>query len=545
MWKTVIAAIDWSSNDCNECDEGDCIEYPNNAAIIEYAPNDPNTGQPTSVEGYPHPPWYRIIEGLIGGIERGDIISDLTTLMPIGFEDWFTWLTQLPALISTSGLPRFRVRFSGAGTVELHLLQVPQGGFALIQVDGLLHRIEMVSLQSVSVGSVVSATYIVQLLLGIGTGEVDITPDIIHEIVIEEQGEHFIDVTLIPNITLELTDAGWGGGLRKVVLCGFDQVVQPCEECEPRTDGDKLIEDFMDEIGVLDPEEFIEMIKCGMPFVGQIVAGLVPPSSTAWLKLDGTEVNKVDYAALWQALEGTVTDTETTFFLPNFVDRLPMGAGTVATLGGTAGTDGITLAPDNLPTHSHTILAHTHTTEAHTHTQNAHTHTQDAHTHTQNSHNHGQIAHNHTQDAHTHTQNAHTHTLNDAGHNHDFSVRQTSAVGAQAQVTASNNSGAAATHNTTTDTTGITAQNATATNQNATATNQAQEAVNIQETATNQNATATNQNTTATNQSTTVTVNEAEAAETGEVGDFESFPIIPPVIGVHWYIFSGCVGEDC
>lgn len=106
--------------------------------------------------------------------------------------------------------------------------------------------------------------------------------------------------------------------------------------------------------------------------VGGIImyGGAVAP--TGWLLCDGTAVNRVTYAALFAILDAAGLpfgpgDGATTFNVPDFRQRFPMGvaaSGVGNALGDTAG------AID----HVHTGPSHTHTVSAHTHTM-VHTHT--------------------------------------------------------------------------------------------------------------------------------------------------------------------------
>lgn len=181
---------------------------------------------------------------------------------------------------------------------------------------------------------------------------------------------------------------------------------------------------------------------------GALWFAAVPPAG--YLLCDGSAVSRATYSALFAVIGTTwgVGDGSTTFNLPNFKGRVPMGLDVAQTefdtLAETGGAKTVTLDVSMMP---------------------AHTHVQDAHTHVQNSH-------NHTQDAHTHIQTGHTHTI-------PVGATDDTAAPFDRADAGTNTSGANAT-----TATGSTV----AVNQNATATNQAA-------TATNQNATAVNQST--------------------------------------------------
>lgn len=93
----------------------------------------------------------------------------------------------------------------------------------------------------------------------------------------------------------------------------------------------------------------------GLMFVGQISSflGAVPD---AWLELDGSTYNKVDYPELWAALDAQYRDA-TTLTLPDFSDLFLASAGSgTYSLGDTGGTDDHTLVTAEMPAHTHTYL---------------------------------------------------------------------------------------------------------------------------------------------------------------------------------------------
>lgn len=99
---------------------------------------------------------------------------------------------------------------------------------------------------------------------------------------------------------------------------------------------------------------------------GTIVMSAIPGTNPppGWLFCDGSEVSRTTYIALWDALRngGTTSpfgngNANSTFNLPDFRVRFPLGVGTGRVLGSTGGAMKITIA--QMPVHSHTI-AHTH-----------------------------------------------------------------------------------------------------------------------------------------------------------------------------------------
>jgi len=120
----------------------------------------------------------------------------------------------------------------------------------------------------------------------------------------------------------------------------------------------------------------IDVIIPVMPVGVQMLWPTATPPAK-WLICDGSAVSRATYAALFAVL-GTVYGVgngTTTFNLPDFRDRSPMGVGTslVATPGATNGVASVALTISQLPSHDHDFaqVAHNHgvTDPGHTHNQ--------------------------------------------------------------------------------------------------------------------------------------------------------------------------------
>ena len=182
-------------DDCNPETSG-CIEFAPNSAIIEWLPQDPFKEPELVPEGYVFPPWYVAPALNLIGAQAGDVVTDVLRIT-----SGSTWFGDL------LNPPRFRVSINGTGVVELHLVNIIQtGGMAQIQVDGELGSLRYVDLNRDTVSAPSE------------TQDVLVIP-----IEITTPGDHFIDVTMLPNVDDSLIPIRFGGGLRKVVLCGFDQ----------------------------------------------------------------------------------------------------------------------------------------------------------------------------------------------------------------------------------------------------------------------------------------------------------------------------------
>lgn len=113
--------------------------------------------------------------------------------------------------------------------------------------------------------------------------------------------------------------------------------------------------------------------------VGEIKMWPVATPPTGYLVCDGAPVSRTTYAALF-ALVGTAFgagDGSTTFNLPNYINRMAIGAGGLYSAAATGGNkDAIVVA------HTHTFSANTGIESAnHTHTFSATTNTTGAHIH--------------------------------------------------------------------------------------------------------------------------------------------------------------------
>jgi microcystin-dependent protein len=90
---------------------------------------------------------------------------------------------------------------------------------------------------------------------------------------------------------------------------------------------------------------------------GEVImwTGLAAPDG--WLLCNGAAINRAVYADLFVVM-GTrfgAGDGSTTFNLPDYTDRFPMGASGGSPLGTEGGTNEFTLETANLPPHTHSI----------------------------------------------------------------------------------------------------------------------------------------------------------------------------------------------
>jgi len=217
-WRDLIYRH-YKVGDCGfDDDRNKCEDYPTNSKIIEYAPQDPYLEPGLVPEGYVAPAWGVVGQSILNivGLQSTDVITGWTGL-PV--------LT--PALYQ--GLARFRVRAKGSGTIALHLLAIPFGGSVLIVPDGTLNPSKWVFLE------------LERDLAGIPPETVT---EIIQQFTFDDGGEHYLDVSFMPRFNDSITFLGYGGGLRKVVLCGMRPIDAPehVEQAPRNTSGVEIEE---------------------------------------------------------------------------------------------------------------------------------------------------------------------------------------------------------------------------------------------------------------------------------------------------------------
>lgn len=173
-------------------DEPQCLDYPNNSPLLDWEPANPFTDPGGIPPGYVAQPWGVVPDPPVFPYQPGDVISGLFGL-PV--------LT--PAV--NQGLARVRIKFNGRGTVEVHIIKVALGGIALLTWDDNPFTARFID------------TSMDFLAIPPESGDEDI-----QEVTFDTDGDHHIDVTMLPRFGVEAGFLGYGGGIRKVVLCGPD-----------------------------------------------------------------------------------------------------------------------------------------------------------------------------------------------------------------------------------------------------------------------------------------------------------------------------------
>lgn len=180
--------------------EDQCFDFPPSASFIEYFPNDPYRTPDFVGDGYANPAWYlaTTASNIAYGSSFGDAITSLERF-PLG---------SLPSIIPASGLPRFRVNVVGAGTVQLHLVNLFAGSIAQVTSDDDILTIEFVDVNRDTISA-----------------PPETTPTFTIERSFTTPGAHWIDVIIVSSVNDEIPFLFHGGGLRGVTLCGFEAMV--------------------------------------------------------------------------------------------------------------------------------------------------------------------------------------------------------------------------------------------------------------------------------------------------------------------------------
>lgn len=168
-----------------------CRDYSTSSPQFIYAPADPHSSPSDVPEGYVLPPFRVAAQGLeeFAGLRAGDV---------------YTTIAQAPFNALASGYPRVKVDVpAGTRQVEIHLLSIPAGGYALLVWDDDLLTTEVIDLNK---------------------DIISIPPETFGEPIIEKEfldnKAHYAWITFLPRLNDEGLIITFGGGIRKVVLCG-------------------------------------------------------------------------------------------------------------------------------------------------------------------------------------------------------------------------------------------------------------------------------------------------------------------------------------
>lgn len=230
--------------------EDTCKDYSTDTTdIITFSPQDPYTEPDVTPPGYLMPPFWQV-GGLIPEFLPdwfADLIADIIDQFT-GYEatDILTTIGSFPLFANwsellTEGLPRFTVTVADKGQLELHFLNVPFGGRALVSIDVEFDIADIID------GIITEGFKLIELERDYSSVPPELDVDHIEEITLDTDGDHVIYVTFLPVVDIDAFPLKFGGGIRKVVWCPDNIPDEPCEEC-PEPTIEELLAD----------EEFLE-----------------------------------------------------------------------------------------------------------------------------------------------------------------------------------------------------------------------------------------------------------------------------------------------
>lgn len=198
------------------CDKNNCVTYwPQiDSSVFNFYPTSSNPGafwdndewhpgsDPSLIVPPYMPSWLPSDMILVPAKSPEDVLN---LLLNVAVFDW----------------PSVTITVFGEGLLTLYLLAAFQGGSAIVITDGDLTKTEFVSLQSGNVGSLFD-NILALIDAGLTTEE---SPEVIHEVELEGQNFHTVQVIFAPfaegDLSLEtIVTMGWGGGIRKAEFCG-------------------------------------------------------------------------------------------------------------------------------------------------------------------------------------------------------------------------------------------------------------------------------------------------------------------------------------
>lgn len=214
-------------------DPKSCVTFYPWHGNFTFLPGLINGGTNSPPNGYGQHPWFTGDRYVVPffTLQDTDVLFDLTSAAP-SFPN-----ASIIDQIAGPGLPRFEFSFEAqtAGTAQLHFLNVPFGGWALVRLNGL-DDVDVISTQGVGGEDVTELlTFVAQFFDDVISLEpVDFIPEQIHTISFPP-GQNLIEVLFIPRVEFPNVFAlGNGGGIRKIVICGEETVCPDPEENMPR-----------------------------------------------------------------------------------------------------------------------------------------------------------------------------------------------------------------------------------------------------------------------------------------------------------------------
>lgn len=173
--------------------EAGCTDFPLSSGFINWYPENPFINPTAVPDGWTGVPFSFVGSGdILLGYQSGDI---LVTAFPSPDSGDLT-------------LPAITFNLTGDGTVELHMLTVLNGGQAIVTKDGDLLSSKTFDLNADA----------------ISLPEESNALELVYEVTFDTGGDHTVEVRFAPVLDDALLPIRYGGGIRAVVPCGFDEM---------------------------------------------------------------------------------------------------------------------------------------------------------------------------------------------------------------------------------------------------------------------------------------------------------------------------------
>lgn len=180
-----------------------CTNFAMENPFTSYFPGNPFTAPEFVPSGYNRPPFYTNVTNILFDIRPTDVIVDILGLNP-GM--------TLEELIGFS-FPRIHIDLEGTGECEIEFLQLLQGGFCTVTIDGNPFQAKIIDLNAINLTDIQSILSLIGVLFTGGAAN-----RFVHEIQFETIGDHTIDIVFYPHIAGEAI-FGFGGGVGRIGFC--------------------------------------------------------------------------------------------------------------------------------------------------------------------------------------------------------------------------------------------------------------------------------------------------------------------------------------
>jgi len=195
-----------------------CRTIALNDSMISWFPESPYNPDEEIPEGYTYHPWTITDTSILGtiismwgfGYRVGDVYTDFTKLPAASsWEDVFANLGNMPSFTITG--------LEGTGTVKIHLLNIPQGGRVLVQIDDAFNPL---------------ALTLAELNKDLISFPQETLTAFIIEVEIDTAGTHAVKLSFLPTVDDAFIPIFFGGGIRSIELCGFGVTDMPENCCD-------------------------------------------------------------------------------------------------------------------------------------------------------------------------------------------------------------------------------------------------------------------------------------------------------------------------